>query len=208
MKRRPKPRPSPEKRTAPLGTQDSAGFLMPADRLAGIELSLIRQINALATPLSMNLGIGEPNLEPDETLAELPGEPPRLPGILGECRHARPATDTRRDHQLRSRDRSLRHGRHRGSPLRDLSGFRQSRRRSPGARSRLFFVRDTRAICGRRRSRTASSLRPLLSMRRDSLHAEHEAHRRQLAVEPARLRSPATMLKQIARLAEGRGASS
>lgn len=41
-----------------------------AERLSGIELSLIRQINALATPLSVNLGIGEPNLEPDETLRE------------------------------------------------------------------------------------------------------------------------------------------
>jgi aspartate/methionine/tyrosine aminotransferase len=40
----------------------------PAHRLANIELSLIRQINALATPLSVNLGIGEPNVEPDETL--------------------------------------------------------------------------------------------------------------------------------------------
>lgn len=39
-----------------------------AQRLANIELSLIRQINALATPLSINLGIGEPNVEPDETL--------------------------------------------------------------------------------------------------------------------------------------------
>lgn len=39
-----------------------------AQRLANIELSLIRQINALATPLSVNLGIGEPNVEPDETL--------------------------------------------------------------------------------------------------------------------------------------------
>src|SRR5262245_668271 len=39
-------------------------------RLEGIELSLIRQINALATPLSTNLGIGEPNVEPDETLRE------------------------------------------------------------------------------------------------------------------------------------------
>jgi aspartate/methionine/tyrosine aminotransferase len=39
----------------------------PASRLDGIELSLIRQINALATPLSVNLGIGEPNLRPDET---------------------------------------------------------------------------------------------------------------------------------------------
>jgi aspartate aminotransferase len=43
----------------------------PADRLADIELSLIRQINALATPLSVNLGIGEPNLAPDETLQEM-----------------------------------------------------------------------------------------------------------------------------------------
>ena len=39
--------------------------------MVGIELSLIRQINALATPLSVNLGIGEPNLEPDETLREM-----------------------------------------------------------------------------------------------------------------------------------------
>src|SRR5436305_12538514 len=39
--------------------------------MGGIELSLIRQINALATPLSVNLGIGEPNLEPDETLREM-----------------------------------------------------------------------------------------------------------------------------------------
>jgi aspartate/methionine/tyrosine aminotransferase len=52
-----------------LRTQDSA--LRPAPRMAGIELSLIRQINALATPLSVNLGIGEPNLEPDETLREM-----------------------------------------------------------------------------------------------------------------------------------------
>jgi aspartate/methionine/tyrosine aminotransferase len=42
----------------------------PAERLRGIEISLIRQINALATPLSTNLGIGEPNLEPDETLRD------------------------------------------------------------------------------------------------------------------------------------------
>lgn len=44
--------------------------MRPAQRLDGIELSLIRQINALATPLSVNLGIGEPNIEPDETLRE------------------------------------------------------------------------------------------------------------------------------------------
>jgi aspartate aminotransferase len=43
----------------------------PAHRLTGIELSLIRKINALATPLSANLGIGEPNVEPDETLLEM-----------------------------------------------------------------------------------------------------------------------------------------
>jgi len=43
----------------------------PSDRLRDIELSLIRQINALATPYSINLGIGEPNLEPDETLREM-----------------------------------------------------------------------------------------------------------------------------------------
>ena len=42
-----------------------------AKRLEGIELSLIRQINALATADSINLGIGEPNIEPDATLREL-----------------------------------------------------------------------------------------------------------------------------------------
>src|ERR1043165_3587270 len=52
-----------------LRTQDSG--LRPARRMAGIELSLIRQINALATPLSVNLGIGEPNLEPDDTFREM-----------------------------------------------------------------------------------------------------------------------------------------
>ncbi|HEX6084875.1 MAG TPA: pyridoxal phosphate-dependent aminotransferase [Thermoanaerobaculia bacterium] len=45
--------------------------MTPADRLANIELSLIRQINALATPLSVNLGIGEPNVVPDARLREL-----------------------------------------------------------------------------------------------------------------------------------------
>jgi aspartate aminotransferase len=43
----------------------------PAKRFAGIEISLIRQINALATPLCVNLGIGEPNVEPDENLRQL-----------------------------------------------------------------------------------------------------------------------------------------
>ena len=42
-----------------------------AQRFENIELSLIRQINALATPLTTNLGIGEPNVEPDETFREL-----------------------------------------------------------------------------------------------------------------------------------------
>jgi aspartate aminotransferase len=43
----------------------------PAARLTGIDVSLIRQINALATPLSVNLGIGEPNVRPDERLREM-----------------------------------------------------------------------------------------------------------------------------------------
>src|SRR5687768_6146338 len=42
-----------------------------ATRLAAIELSLIRQINALATPFSVNLGIGEPNVVPDARLREM-----------------------------------------------------------------------------------------------------------------------------------------
>ena len=45
--------------------------MKPADRLADVELSLIRQINALATPYSVNLGIGEPNVEPDQRLREM-----------------------------------------------------------------------------------------------------------------------------------------
>lgn len=44
---------------------------MIADRFSTIDLSLIRQINALATSNTINLGIGEPNLEPDETLREM-----------------------------------------------------------------------------------------------------------------------------------------
>lgn len=42
-----------------------------AKRLKNVEFSLIRQINALATPLCVNLGIGEPNVEPEENLREL-----------------------------------------------------------------------------------------------------------------------------------------
>jgi aspartate/methionine/tyrosine aminotransferase len=48
----------------------NAASQQPAQRLKNIELSLIRQINALATPLCVNLGIGEPNVEPDEILRE------------------------------------------------------------------------------------------------------------------------------------------
>lgn len=39
-----------------------------ARRFADVQISLIRQINALATPFSINLGIGEPNVEPDAAL--------------------------------------------------------------------------------------------------------------------------------------------
>ncbi|HSP35736.1 MAG TPA: pyridoxal phosphate-dependent aminotransferase [Thermoanaerobaculia bacterium] len=45
--------------------------MKPAHRFDGIEISLIRQINALATPFCVNLGIGEPNIEPDDTLREM-----------------------------------------------------------------------------------------------------------------------------------------
>jgi aspartate/methionine/tyrosine aminotransferase len=50
-----------------------------ADRLANVELSLIRQINALATPYSVNLGIGEPNLAPDDTLRDMAHRAATLP---------------------------------------------------------------------------------------------------------------------------------
>jgi len=42
-----------------------------AKRFEGIELSLIRQINALATPLTIDLGLGEPNLVPDDEFLEM-----------------------------------------------------------------------------------------------------------------------------------------
>jgi aspartate aminotransferase len=42
--------------------------MKPAKRFDSIELSLIRQINALAKPSSINLGIGEPNIPPDDEL--------------------------------------------------------------------------------------------------------------------------------------------
>ncbi len=52
-------------------TTDNRQPARVAKRLEQIELSLIRQINALATPFSINLGIGEPNIEPDARLHEL-----------------------------------------------------------------------------------------------------------------------------------------
>ena len=45
--------------------------MKPASRLDGIETSLIRQISALAGPHAIHLGLGEPNVEPDETLLEM-----------------------------------------------------------------------------------------------------------------------------------------
>lgn len=45
--------------------------MQAATRFRDVELSLIRQINALATPLSVNLGIGEPNVVPDERLRDM-----------------------------------------------------------------------------------------------------------------------------------------
>lgn len=48
-----------------------ASVLSPAKRFQNVEISLIRQINALATADSLNLGIGEPNVEPDDVLRAL-----------------------------------------------------------------------------------------------------------------------------------------
>lgn len=48
--------------------------MQPASRFDSVQLSLIRQINALAKPGSINLGIGEPNLEPDQRFRELTTE--------------------------------------------------------------------------------------------------------------------------------------
>ena len=45
--------------------------MKPSQRISGIDLSIIRQINALGTALSINLGLGEPNIEPDERLREM-----------------------------------------------------------------------------------------------------------------------------------------
>ncbi|HVR44059.1 MAG TPA: pyridoxal phosphate-dependent aminotransferase [Thermoanaerobaculia bacterium] len=49
-------------------------MVAPARRFASVEISLIRQIQALATPLTINLGLGEPNLEPDARLRALAAE--------------------------------------------------------------------------------------------------------------------------------------
>lgn len=48
--------------------------MKPAARFASVDVSIIRQINALATTLTTNLGIGEPNLEPDPTFREMARE--------------------------------------------------------------------------------------------------------------------------------------
>src|SRR3982074_825839 len=53
--------------------------MRPAHRLDGVEISLIRQINALATPYSINLRIVEPNVEPDATLREMARSAPSVP---------------------------------------------------------------------------------------------------------------------------------
>ncbi|HEY0591897.1 MAG TPA: pyridoxal phosphate-dependent aminotransferase [Thermoanaerobaculia bacterium] len=48
--------------------------IRPASRMESVEISLIRQINALATPLSINLGIGEPNVEPTPAIRRIAAE--------------------------------------------------------------------------------------------------------------------------------------
>ena len=45
--------------------------MRPSARFSSVELSMIRQIAALATSRSINLGLGEPNIEPDEEFREL-----------------------------------------------------------------------------------------------------------------------------------------
>lgn len=52
-------------------------MIRPASRLDSVEISLIRQINALATPDHINLGMGEPNLEPDAFLRDMAGKAAR-----------------------------------------------------------------------------------------------------------------------------------
>lgn len=52
-------------------TQRADATITPAARYHTIELSLIRQINQLLRPGTINLGLGEPNLEPDEALREM-----------------------------------------------------------------------------------------------------------------------------------------
>ncbi|MBI2212477.1 MAG: pyridoxal phosphate-dependent aminotransferase [Acidobacteria bacterium] len=42
--------------------------MRPASRFTSIDISLIRQMNAMAKPSTLNLGIGEPNIPPDAEL--------------------------------------------------------------------------------------------------------------------------------------------
>ncbi len=45
--------------------------MKPSKRIADVEISLIRQMAAMATPSTFNVGIGEPNVEPDEEFREM-----------------------------------------------------------------------------------------------------------------------------------------
>jgi aspartate aminotransferase len=45
--------------------------MRPARRFATIDISLIRKMNAMAKPSTLNLGIGEPNVAPDGQLLEM-----------------------------------------------------------------------------------------------------------------------------------------
>jgi len=48
--------------------------MRPATRFASIDISLIRKMNAMAKPSTLNLGIGEPNVEPDAGLLAMARE--------------------------------------------------------------------------------------------------------------------------------------
>lgn len=54
-----------------ISDRSNTTTIPPARRFDSIEISLIRQISALATPRSINLGLGEPDTEPDAELREM-----------------------------------------------------------------------------------------------------------------------------------------
>jgi aspartate/methionine/tyrosine aminotransferase len=121
----------------------------PADRLSGVELSLIRQINALATPLSVNLGIGEPNVEPDaRTAGDGCTRGHDVVALLGECRRSLAPQEAVRRAAVRSEERSVRDRRDAGGPVRHLHGLRESGREvlvpNPGFLSYATLAK----ICG------------------------------------------------------------